>query len=448
MTSATLDRPSTSLRCCRLSTTWPRTSTTETVRIVTGRSVGKSAGPCKVRAAGPGVTYCSPSCASAARVRAFRARKRAEKRRSGKRSVARRPDGGWRARYRDAAGKEHARHFARKVDAQRWLDEITAAVVTGSYVDPKAGRVTSRAYATQWRAASSHRRLPAGHRQRAEELHPPDVRDRARSLAAAVGRPGVRVGPGPAASANSVHNIYRVLAQVMGGRGRRPPHAGVACARVKLPSRPTVEVKPPTPARSLPWPRGRRSAARAGRAPGRDRAADLGGARACRSPTSTSCAGHCGSSASGTAARTGSSRRRRAAASAPCRWAGSWSTSWRRTWPRTARLRTGRSSPTTRPAADLRGVEAALAAAGTTFKTHDLRHYAASALIAGGASVKQVQMILATPAPRSRSASTRTSGRATTTAPGPSSTLLLRTVCGPRRWSADEPAGQSLKGPG
>lgn len=33
-------------------------------------------------------------------------------------------------------------------------------------------------------------------------------------------------------------------------------------------------------------------------------------------------------------------------------------------------------------------------ATGTTYKTHDLRHYAASALIAGGASVKQVQMIL------------------------------------------------------
>ena len=31
---------------------------------------------------------------------------------------------------------------------------------------------------------------------------------------------------------------------------------------------------------------------------------------------------------------------------------------------------------------------------GTGYKTHDLRHYAASALIAGGASVKQVQMIL------------------------------------------------------
>jgi transposase-like protein len=57
-------------------------------------------------------------------------------------SVARRPDGQWRARYRDAAGKEHSKHFGRKVDAQRWLDEVTTAVVTGRYVDPGAGRVT------------------------------------------------------------------------------------------------------------------------------------------------------------------------------------------------------------------------------------------------------------------------------------------------------------------
>jgi len=35
-------------------------------------------------------------------------------------SISRRPDGQWRARYRDEAGKEHARHFSRKVDAQRW----------------------------------------------------------------------------------------------------------------------------------------------------------------------------------------------------------------------------------------------------------------------------------------------------------------------------------------
>jgi len=57
-------------------------------------------------------------------------------------SLTKRPDGRWRARYRDEAGKEHAKHFDRKVDGQRWLDEVTAAVVTGQYVDPKARRET------------------------------------------------------------------------------------------------------------------------------------------------------------------------------------------------------------------------------------------------------------------------------------------------------------------
>ncbi len=47
-------------------------------------------------------------------------------------SVAKRPDGRWRARYRDEAGKEHSKHFMRRHDAQRWLDEVTAAVVRGS----------------------------------------------------------------------------------------------------------------------------------------------------------------------------------------------------------------------------------------------------------------------------------------------------------------------------
>jgi len=73
-------------------------------------------------------------------------------------SIAKRPDGQWRARYRDAAGKEHARHFARRVDAQRWLDEVTTAVVTGQYVDPGAGKETLRAYAERWRAIQSHGR--------------------------------------------------------------------------------------------------------------------------------------------------------------------------------------------------------------------------------------------------------------------------------------------------
>jgi integrase len=65
-------------------------------------------------------------------------------------SIRQRPDGQWRARYRDDAGKEHARHFRRKVDGQRWLDEVTTAVVTGQYVDPRAGRVTFQSFYADW----------------------------------------------------------------------------------------------------------------------------------------------------------------------------------------------------------------------------------------------------------------------------------------------------------
>jgi integrase len=65
-------------------------------------------------------------------------------------SIAKRPDGQWRARYRDGAGKEHSKHFARRVDAQRWLDEVTTAIVTGQYADPKAGRITFKSFYADW----------------------------------------------------------------------------------------------------------------------------------------------------------------------------------------------------------------------------------------------------------------------------------------------------------
>ena len=78
-------------------------------------------------------------------------------------SIKKRENGQWRARYRDEGGREHSRHFTRKADAQRWLDETTASVVTGQYVDPKAGRVTVREYAEQWRAAQVHREGTVDH---------------------------------------------------------------------------------------------------------------------------------------------------------------------------------------------------------------------------------------------------------------------------------------------
>lgn len=65
-------------------------------------------------------------------------------------NIAKRPNGKWRARYRDEGGNEHARHFDRKIDAQRWLDETSASVLTGTYADPKAGRISFAAFYGEW----------------------------------------------------------------------------------------------------------------------------------------------------------------------------------------------------------------------------------------------------------------------------------------------------------
>lgn len=65
-------------------------------------------------------------------------------------SIKRRDDGKYRARYRDDTGKEHARHFARKVDAQRWLDEQTAKLVAGTHVTPRQARTTVAEWCDTW----------------------------------------------------------------------------------------------------------------------------------------------------------------------------------------------------------------------------------------------------------------------------------------------------------
>jgi integrase len=65
-------------------------------------------------------------------------------------SVQKRPDGRWRARYRDAAGKEHARHFDRKLDAQRWVDAQETAKSRGDWIDPARARVTVGQWSAEW----------------------------------------------------------------------------------------------------------------------------------------------------------------------------------------------------------------------------------------------------------------------------------------------------------
>lgn len=65
-------------------------------------------------------------------------------------SIKKRENGKWRARYRDGDGREHARHFARKIDAQQWLDAVTASVVRGDYIDPRSGVQTFAEWFEHW----------------------------------------------------------------------------------------------------------------------------------------------------------------------------------------------------------------------------------------------------------------------------------------------------------
>jgi integrase len=68
-------------------------------------------------------------------------------------SIKKRDDGRYRARYRDTSGREHAKHFVKKTDAQRWLDEVTTSIVSGNYADPKRGRQLFHDFALEWAAA-------------------------------------------------------------------------------------------------------------------------------------------------------------------------------------------------------------------------------------------------------------------------------------------------------
>jgi hypothetical protein len=63
----------------------------------------------------------------------------------------------WLVRWRDEAGRQRKRGFARKVDADRWRAQVEHSLNVGTYIDPAAARITFRAYAERWRGMQPHR---------------------------------------------------------------------------------------------------------------------------------------------------------------------------------------------------------------------------------------------------------------------------------------------------
>lgn len=68
-------------------------------------------------------------------------------------SIDKRPNGTWRARWREyPGGPQKTRAFPRKVDAQDFLDELRTQQRTGTYAPPAAGRETFGSWWARWRA--------------------------------------------------------------------------------------------------------------------------------------------------------------------------------------------------------------------------------------------------------------------------------------------------------
>jgi len=72
-------------------------------------------------------------------------------------SIKKRPNGRWRVRYRGPDGRERAKDFPRRVDAERFLHLTEADKTRGAWIDPALGRTTFESYARTWRAAQVHR---------------------------------------------------------------------------------------------------------------------------------------------------------------------------------------------------------------------------------------------------------------------------------------------------
>lgn len=164
------------------------------------------------------------------------------------------PNGRWQARHRPVpGGKQVARNFERKLDAQRWLDEQKAAVITGQYVDPRAGRTTFKTYAEQWRAAQVHRTSSQAHVETMLRRHAyPAFGDRPLSsilpseIQAWVKRLGVDTADRKKLAPSTIGVAHSIVSSVFKAAVRDRKIVHNPCEGTSLPATPRAKVVPPT----------------------------------------------------------------------------------------------------------------------------------------------------------------------------------------------------------
>src|SRR5918995_2852702 len=144
----------------------------------------------------------------------------------------------YRVRYRDPGGSQRSKVFARKADAQRFLNETETAKARGTWTDPALGRVLFRDWLGEWWATTTNLRPKTRDRDELllRRLALPRFGD---ASLAAISQRDVRAwvaelsarGLAPA----TVQKAYQLLGKVLGAAVDAGMLAQSPCRRVPLP---------------------------------------------------------------------------------------------------------------------------------------------------------------------------------------------------------------------
>ena len=161
--------------------------------------------------------------------------------------VEKRGQGRWRARYRDPDGRERSRTFDRKSDAERFLTGVEHSKLVGTYIDPRAGRMTFGEYAQVWLATRVHRPSTAARVESDLRVHAvPELGSRPLAAVRHSEVQGWVRGLSEALAPGTVENIFRTVSAVFRSAVRDRILAVNPCEAVVLPRRAHIEVVPPT----------------------------------------------------------------------------------------------------------------------------------------------------------------------------------------------------------
>jgi len=146
----------------------------------------------------------------------------------------------WRARYSDDRGVENTKSFARKVDAQVWIDGIITRLTSGTYTAPADGRVTVGSVYTSWTASQSHIAVTTAATRRSTWISWVESRwadANVVDVKTSAVRSWVSEMVAADAGAATVENAYGLLRQVLGAAVEDRAIPRNPCDGVKLPKR-------------------------------------------------------------------------------------------------------------------------------------------------------------------------------------------------------------------